>query len=86
MDSTDCISSLCYWFQRFGWKWKTRLRGWRPLSYACARVCLGVDPDGRRAKKGGQSGREAVKESSGYKDQTAGQTTLKATAAAVLKV
>lgn len=37
-------------------------------------------------REGGPSGQEAVKESSGYKDQTVGRTTHKATAATVLKV
>lgn len=50
-------------------------------------MCVLADPDGRRAKgEGGPSGQEAVKESSGYEDQTAGRTALKATAATVLKV
>lgn len=56
----------------------------------CVRVCLQLcvcvlaDPDGRR--EGGASGQEAVKESSGYEDQTAGRTMLKATATTLVKV
>lgn len=37
-------------------------------------------------REGGPSGQEAVKVSSGYEDQTGGQTVLKATAATTLKV
>lgn len=49
-------------------------------------VCLGRPRWQAGNGEGGPSGQEAVKESSGYKDQTAGRTALKATAATVLKV
>lgn len=55
--------------------------------HVCVCVCFLADTDGRRAKgEGGPRGQEAVKASSGYEDQTAGQTVLKATAATALKV
>ena len=53
-------------------------------------VCVCVSPGRPRWQagkgEGGPSGQEAVKESSGYEDQTAGRTVLKAAAATVLKV
>ena len=56
----------------------------------CARVCVCVSlgrPRWQAGKgEGGPSGQEAVKESSGYEDQTVGRTALKAAAATVLKV
>ena len=56
--------------------------------YKCVCVCVSPGRPRWQAGKGegGPSGQEAVKESSGYEDQTAGRTVLKAAAATVLKV
>lgn len=54
----------------------------------CVRKCVSPGRPRWQAgeREGGQSGHEAVKESSGYEDQTGGRTELKAAAATVLKV
>lgn len=61
-----------------------------PMLCVCVYKCVCVSPGRPRwqagKNEGGPSGQEAVKESSGYEDQTAGRTALKATAATVLKV